>query len=205
LLQKSAFRCIDGQVCQRTLVQKSAFRCIDGQVHLGIIVANKYLLNVSTVSLFYVMGIVFVSIMVINTPVMTKKEIRTVSRIILGTGLVLAGISHLTFARKGFKAQVPDWVPLKKDDTVLYSGMAEIALGGAVALAGDKRKETMGKVLAAFFIAVFPGNVSQYEHSRNGLTLNTDSKRFIRLLFQPLLVYWALKSTRKTKAEKALE
>ncbi len=28
--------------------------------------------------------------------------------------LVTAGIAHLTFGRKDFQAQVPDWVPLEK-------------------------------------------------------------------------------------------
>jgi uncharacterized membrane protein len=50
----------------------------------------------------------------------------------LGGMLVFAGISHLTFARRDFRAQVPDWVPLGKDGTVLASGVAEIALGASL-------------------------------------------------------------------------
>jgi uncharacterized membrane protein len=127
--------------------------------------------------------------------IMTKQDKNNVARVLLGAGLVFAGITHLTIARREFKAQVPDWVPLKKDDTVVYSGIAEIALGGALILAPARQKETIGKIVAAFFTAVFPGNISQYTHHRSAFGLDTDGKRFTRLFFQPLLVWWALRST----------
>ncbi len=114
----------------------------------------------------------------------------------LGANLIFAGISHLSFARKAFRAQVPDWVPLKKDDTVVYSGFAEIALGTALVLAPKKYEKAVGEVAAVFFTAVFPGNISQYTHHRSAFGLDTDKKRFARLLFQPALVFWALKSSR---------
>lgn len=128
---------------------------------------------------------------------MKEQTIKNAARILLGANLVFAGISHLTFARKDFRAQVPDWVPLKKDDTVVYSGIAEIALGSAIALAPGKYREDVGKIAAAFFVGVFPGNLSQFTHHRSAFGLDSDRKRFIRLLFQPVLVYWALKSTSK--------
>jgi uncharacterized membrane protein len=126
---------------------------------------------------------------------MKHQNIQTAARIVLGANLILAGISHLTFARKAFKAQVPDWVPLKKDDTVVYSGFAEIALGSALVFTPQKHRATVGKMAAAFFTAVFPGNVSQYTQKRSAFGLDTDNKRLARLFFQPVLVYWALKST----------
>ncbi len=122
--------------------------------------------------------------------------IKAASRILLGAFLVTAGIGHLTFARKPFQAQVPDWVPLDKDDTVIYSGLAEIVLGAAL-IAPGKHSETVGKVAAAFFTAVFPGNISQYQHHRNMPGLDSDKKRLVRLFFQPVLILWALKSTKK--------
>jgi uncharacterized membrane protein len=54
----------------------------------------------------------------------------------------------------------------------------------------------VGKAAAAFFVAIFPGNVSQYLTHTDGFGLDTDRKRAIRLVFQPLLVAWALWSTR---------
>lgn len=130
---------------------------------------------------------------------MKDKDIKNAARVILGAGLIFAGVSHLTFARKEFRAQVPDWVPLKKDDTVLSSGVVEIAMGGALALAPKKHRALTGKVAAAFFAAVFPGNISQYTHKRSAFGLDTDKKRFLRLFFQPVLVGWALYSTQKSK------
>lgn len=122
---------------------------------------------------------------------MTAKNI---SRIALGTMLIAAGISHLTFARKEFQAQVPDSIPLDKDDTVVYSGIAEIGLGTSIILTPKKYLSTLGKITAVFFTAVFPGNISQYQNRRDAFALDTDKRRFARLFMQPLLVAWALKS-----------
>lgn len=116
---------------------------------------------------------------------------QNIARISLGAFLTFAGISHLTFARKDFQAQVPDWVPLNKDLTVLLSGGVEISLGLALMLM-SKEKKWIGPLAAAFFTAVFPGNISQYTHRRSAFGLDTDQKRFIRLFFQPVLIAWAL-------------
>ena len=129
---------------------------------------------------------------------MNSLLIKNGARVLLGAGLVFAGISHLTTARKEFRAQVPDWVPLEKDDTVVYSGIAEIALGTALVVTPAKYRSRTGKIAALFFAAVFPGNIAQYTDHRNAFGLNTDKKRFARLWFQPLLMYWAIKSTGKS-------
>ncbi|MGN8059055.1 DoxX family protein [Pedobacter sp. 22163] len=126
---------------------------------------------------------------------MKEENIKKAARILLGAGLITAGIGHLTFARKPFQAQVPDWVPLKKDDTVVYSGLVEIALGSALILTPKKYESTIGKIAAGLFVSVFPGNIAQFTHKRSAFGLNTDGKRFLRLFFQPVLVYWALKAT----------
>ena len=123
-----------------------------------------------------------------------EEKSKNIARILLGAFLVSAGTGHLTFLRKDFRAQVPDWVPLQVDDTVVISGIAEITLGAAL-IAPGKHKKGVGKIAAAFFGAVFPGNISQYTHHRNAFGLNTDNKRLARLFFQPVLIYWALKST----------
>jgi uncharacterized membrane protein len=114
--------------------------------------------------------------------------------------LLAAGIGHLTFLRREFRAQVPDWVPLPVDDTVVYSGIAEIAVGAALVLVDGPRKTAVGQFTAALFAAVFPGNVSQWMHRRDAFGLDTDNKRFARVLFQPVLVYWALQSTARRRS-----
>jgi len=128
---------------------------------------------------------------------MKKNTKQNIARYSLGAFLVVAGITHLTIARKEFKAQVPNWVPLDKDDTVVYSGVVEIVLGSSIILVSDKKKELVGKVIAGFFAAVFPGNWAQYKNHRNGFGLDTDQKRLARLFLQPLLMLWAIKSTQK--------
>ena len=128
---------------------------------------------------------------------MKKKTKQNIARYSLGAFLVVAGITHLTIAKKEFNAQVPNWVPLDKDDTVVYSGVVEIALGSSIILVSDKKKELVGKVIAGFFAAVFPGNWAQYKNHRNGFGLDTDQKRLARLFLQPLLMLWAIKSTQK--------
>lgn len=120
---------------------------------------------------------------------------RRIARVLLGTALVGAGVSHLTVARKEFRAQVPEFVPLDPDATVVISGVKEILLGMLLVFA-RKRRRLVGWIAAAFFIAIFPGNVAQWVHERDGFGLDTEEKRFARLFFQPVLVAWALWSTR---------
>ncbi len=108
----------------------------------------------------------------------------------------IRGIGHLTRLRKAFQAQVPDWVPGDKDTTVVLSGYAEIGLGTAMLVAPKKHKRSIGNLLALFYILIFPGNISQWYNKINSFGLDTDKKRFIRLLFQPVLVFLARYSTR---------
>ncbi|MBB5234868.1 hypothetical protein [Deinococcus budaensis] len=119
---------------------------------------------------------------------------RHVARWLLGLALIGAGTGHLTTLRGEFQAQVPEWVPLDKDFVVLASGVVEIGLGAAL-LALPRQRRTVGWVVAAFFVAIFPGNVSQYLTRTDAFGLNTDQARLTRLFFQPLLVLWALWST----------
>jgi len=133
----------------------------------------------------------------------TSSTARTIGRIALGGILVFAGISHLTFARDDFRAQVPEFVPLKEDTTVLLSGVAEISLGSALLFAPTSLRGKAGLLAATFFTAIFPGNIAQAVHHKDAFGLDTDAKRIGRLFGQPVLVAWALWSTaalvRRTK------
>ncbi len=124
-------------------------------------------------------------------------NIRTVSRVVLGSALVFAGITHLTVAREEFQAQVPPQLPLDPDTTVVLSGIAEISLGSALVLAPNPLRRLVGVAGAAFFTAIFPGNLAQWYYRRDGFGLDTDRKRFARLFFQPVLVAAAIWSTRR--------
>jgi uncharacterized membrane protein len=120
--------------------------------------------------------------------------VRNVARTLLGAALIYAGIGHFTFSRIAFQAQVPPWLPLDPDYVVLASGAVEIALGLGLIFLSRYRKQ-IGWLTAAFFLAVFPGNISQYLTQTDAFGLNTDEARAIRLLFQPLLMLWALWAT----------
>ena len=115
-------------------------------------------------------------------------------QIVLGLALAYAGVGHLTTSRAEFQAQVPTVFAEYADFVVLASGVVEIALGvGLIAL--WKYRVQIGWIVAAFFVAVFWGNISQYVNGVDAFGLDTDTKRLVRLFFQPLLVIWALGST----------
>jgi uncharacterized membrane protein len=120
---------------------------------------------------------------------------RTAGRLALGGFLAFAGISHLTWARREFQAQVPTWVPLDADAVVIASGLVEVTLGTALVAVRRPRRALLGGVVAAFFVAVFPGNVSQLVTHTDAFGLDSDRARAVRLAFQPLLVAWALWAT----------
>lgn len=125
---------------------------------------------------------------------MRTTKTQNIARIIMGAFLAFAGISHLTFNRSEFLAQVPQWLPLNPGLTVILSGIVEICLGLALIFA-VRHKKWVGITTAIFFILIFPGNISQYVNKVDAFGLNTDKARFIRLFFQPILILWALWST----------
>ena len=127
--------------------------------------------------------------------------LRKLPQMVLGLALAYAGVGHLTTSRQEFQAQVPTLFKDYADFVVLSSGVVEIALGvGLIAL--WKYKVQLGWLVAAFFVAIFWGNISQYVNGVDAFGLNSDSARLIRLFFQPLLVILALGSTGAWSARK---
>lgn len=125
---------------------------------------------------------------------------RTIGRWALAGVLGGAGIGHLTTLRRGFRIAVPDWATrllrTDKDTIVVVSGVVEIMLAAALLLLpGDRRR--VGLAVAAFFVAVLPGNVHQWRTGRDAPLLDTDRRRFARLFLQPVLVVWAIWATRR--------
>lgn len=131
-----------------------------------------------------------------DTPSPRRSRVRAIAQAVLGLFLITAGAGHLTFQRQEFQAQVPPWVPIDPDVVVLASGVVELALGGALFTAWKQpRRAVVGATTAAFFVAVFPGNIAQYTGQVDAFGLDTDLKRALRLPFQPVLIAWALAST----------
>ena len=121
--------------------------------------------------------------------------VRTIGRWTLGAALLVAGTGHLTVQREEFQAQVPNWFPVDEDAVVVASGIVELALGAALIAIGRRRAPIVGVVVAGFFIVVFPGNIGQLMDHADAFGLDSDTKRVVRLFFQPVLVLWALWST----------
>lgn len=118
--------------------------------------------------------------------------LKAVARWVLAGVLMVAGVGH--FLRlDDFAAQVPPWIPWPTA-VVYVSGAIELVLAMAVIVARRSRP-TVGWIVAAFFVIVFPGNLWQFIEARDAFGLDTDVARFVRLLFQPVLVVWALWST----------
>ena len=130
------------------------------------------------------------------------RYLKNTTQLLLGAALAYAGIGHLTTNRLEFRAQVPTLLKDYADFVVISSGIVEIALGLSLALLWKYRTQ-VGWLTAAFFIAIFPGNISQYVNHIDAFGLDTDRARAIRLFFQPLLVIWALWSTGAWKSYRA--
>ena len=110
------------------------------------------------------------------------------ARYALAALLIAAGIGHLSWARTSFRAQVPGWVPGDADTIVLLSGVVEIALGASLAVT---RSRWMGWIVGGFFVAVFPGNISQYLNRVDAFGLDSDTRRAVaRLQFSVLYPFY---------------
>ena len=135
-----------------------------------------------------------------------KSEVsrtQTALRLLLGAALTFAGVSHLSWSRTEFLAQVPDWFPADAYLVVVLSGIVEVLVGTAL-LVVSKYRVVVGLVAATFFVAIFPGNIAQLIEGTDAFGLNSDTSRAVRLLFQPVLVGWALWSTGTWRALRAL-
>ncbi|MGL5811088.1 MAG: DoxX family protein [Nocardioides sp.] len=119
--------------------------------------------------------------------------IRTLGRILLGLFLGFAGVAHFADT-ESFLAQVPPWLPAP-EAIVWISGVIELTLAAALLFAPVAHRPAVGWTVAGFFVAIFPGNVSQFVTGTPAFGLDSDGARAVRLLFQPVLVAWALWAT----------
>jgi uncharacterized membrane protein len=111
-------------------------------------------------------------------------------RWVLALFYLAAGIIHLR-SPHDFIAITPHWVP-DAPLVIALTGMAEIA--GALALMVVPRlRQAAGVGLALYAICVFPANINQAIHD---IPIGGQHLSWWyhgpRLLFQPVLVWWAL-------------
>lgn len=100
-----------------------------------------------------------------------------------------AGVLHLS-SPDGFMPIMPDWVPYPRE-VILATGACEVA--GAIALVAGPLRWWAGALLALYAVCVFPANI---KHAVDNVPI--DGVRLSlwyhipRLVFQPVLVWWAL-------------
>jgi uncharacterized membrane protein len=123
----------------------------------------------------------------------TWYMLATTGRLGLGLFLIIAGLGHFVSTSE-FLAQVPSWMPAP-ELVIFISGVCELVLGSALIAAPRKWRPLLGWITAAFFLVIFPGNLWQFIEGRDAFGLDSDLARLVRLLFQPLLVIWALWAT----------
>jgi len=117
-------------------------------------------------------------------------KVATVCRWVLAGFMLVAGVGHL-IASDSFLGQVPSWLPLRTP-IVLGSGVIEVGFAAGLVVASGERRRRVGWALAAFYVLVFPGNLYQAIAGTDAFGLDTSAERWGRLLFQPLLIVWAL-------------
>ena len=114
---------------------------------------------------------------------------RTISRIILATFFVVAGVNH--FLRPhAYITMIPPYVPFPSAMNVI-SGAAEIVGGIAVLLPRLRRAAGWG--LIALLIAVFPANLHVALHGWDGVTIPA-WVLWARLPLQVALIVWVYAS-----------
>lgn len=85
---------------------------------------------------------------------------------------------------------MPGWVPWPRR-VILFTGCCEIA--GAIALSTRRLRWLAGVMLAAYAVCVYPANIKHaVDHVAIGGTRLGLWYHIPRLLFQPVIVWWAL-------------
>ncbi|MEG3176606.1 DoxX family protein [Sphingomonas sp. RB3P16] len=114
---------------------------------------------------------------------------RQILRALLAAAYLAAGVLHV-FVPAPFLGITPAWVPFATQ-VILATGLCEIA--GALGLFVPRLRWWAGVGLAAYAVCVYPANVKHaidyIDYGRGGLGLGY---HIPRLLFQPVIVWWAL-------------
>ena len=116
-------------------------------------------------------------------------SLRTAARIILAAAFLAAGFLHLAVPEP-FVGITPGWVPVP-GQVVRWTGLAEIA--GALGLMIPRARQAAGIGLALYSICVFPANIKHaIDDLGSAAPLLGWAYHGPRLLFQPVIVWWAL-------------
>ncbi len=124
---------------------------------------------------------------------MTREGGRRVARLVLAVAFFAVGVIHLG-RPQAFLPIVPGWVPFPRQ-TVLATGACEVA--GAIALIVPRLRWLAGVMLALYAVCVFPANIKHaVDELAGGVAVGGVrlgwGYHLPRLLFQPVIVWWAL-------------
>lgn len=143
---------------------------------------------------------IFLIVLVISTLaaaaaqlIRSQLQLREAARLGMSAAMVVAGIAHWVRPLP-FLQHLPPWVPAP-EPLISVTGAAEVALGLALLLPQPWRWRT-GMALAAYLVAVFPGNVYVAVAGVDVDGQPGGIYPWLRLPFQVIFIAWAVWSTR---------
>jgi uncharacterized membrane protein len=115
----------------------------------------------------------------------------------LAAAMIVAGLTHFATVEP-FVEHLPEWIPAR-EALVYLTGAVEVALGIAL-MRSTRHRATVGRVMAAYLIAVFPANIYVAVADIDVSGQPGGLHAWLRLPLQVLFVAWALVSTTHTPA-----
>jgi uncharacterized membrane protein len=110
----------------------------------------------------------------------------------MAAALVFFGMDHLLTPGR-YLPMIPSVLPYPAE-IVLLTGLCELA--GAIGLLIPRTRPLAGIMLAIYFVCVFPANIKNAVEGVVVEGLPTASWYYwVRLLFQPLAIWWALRAS----------
>ncbi len=126
-----------------------------------------------------------------------RERTRTILRLVLAAAYLAAGLLHL-YIPAPFVRITPAWVPAP-GAAIAFTGLCEVAGAIALLLPSPRLRWWAGVMLAAYAVCVYPANV---KHAIDQVLVAGDTHSLWyhapRLLFQPVIVWWALFAGRVT-------
>ena len=135
-----------------------------------------------------------------DSPLSLSKKIGLVLFAFL---FIAAGMYHFAEPH-GFANMLPEWVPFRVP-LVHLTGILEFLLAALLLLPAERR--LTGTVTAWYLVLIFPANL--YAAWKGipapGMEETPQAGLWVRLLFQPLLIWWVLWASHSGKTGKSLD
>lgn len=132
----------------------------------------------------------------------TAEHVRRAMRVLMALFYFGAGVLHLT-APDPFLLITPEWVPYPLA-IIILTGLCEIA--GSIGLLIPRLRKAAGIMLALYAVCVFPANI---KHALDHIVVPGLPQGWWyhgpRLVFQPVLIWWALFCTGVIRWPRAAE